>query len=492
MSSPLALSRLAKVCLKVRKEAFVRGAIILLIVSTVIATLGGAAVIVYLFRRRARERFLLWFGLFSILYGFVLAVRNSAFRFSFGQPQGIALSVERLISLSTIVPALLLFEEFYGRGWRSSIRWLLGIYCALAAVAMSDMAYQRHFELILPPGTVLVILVPVVLAVGRLAGYRAPPLPNSRVLFAGLLAFYCAYSVDRLRHTRLGNWHAGIEPYGFLVLVLCLWYVASQRVIADERRLVALSDEMRGATRIQEAILPRTIPSLENVQIAVRYAPMTAVAGDFYDFPTVRPDGIGVLVADVMGHGVPAALVASMVKVAVSLQREHGGEPSSVIAGLNAVLCDEVREQYVTAVYLYLDAVNRIGRYSSAAHPPLLLWRRDKQALESLGETGLLLGVRPDQAYADSEFSFKMGDRLLLCTDGLLEAENGAGEEFGEAALTNFIKEKQDLGAEQFIDLLLEEVLAWARGGIRAQQEDDITILVIDMHGAATLHPLTN
>jgi sigma-B regulation protein RsbU (phosphoserine phosphatase) len=181
-----------------------------------------------------------------------------------------------------------------------------------------------------------------------------------------------------------------------------------------------------------------------------------------------------------------------MVKVAVYSQREHSGEPARVIAGLNTILCNEAREQYVTAVYLYLDAVNKIGRYSSAAHPPPLLWRRDKQALESLGETGLLLGVRPDQAYADSEFSFEMGDRLLLCTDGLLEAENGAGEEFGEAALPTFIKAKQALGAEQFIDLLLEEVLAWARGGARAQQEDDITIMVIDIHDAAPLHTLTN
>ena len=455
-----------------------RDAVTLLIVGAVIATLGVAAATVYVFRRRIRERFLLWFGLFSILYGIVLVVRSSAFRLGFGQPETIGLSVERLISLSTIVPALLLFEEFYGRGWRSSIRWLIGSYCILAAVAMSATVYQSPLDLIPSPGSVLVFMVPLVVAVGRLVGYKPPPLPNSRVLFAGLLAFFCAFSLDRLLHG-FGVRHSEIEPYGFLILIICLGYVAAQRVIADERQLVSLTDEMRAATRIQEAILPRTIPFLENVQIAVRYAPMTAVAGDLYDFPTVLPDCIGVLVADVMGHGVPAALVASMVKVAVSSPCGHDRGPAGVMAGLNTILLNEVQEQFVTAIYLYLDTANRIGRYSAAAHPPPLLWRRGRQTLEELGETGLLLGVRSNEPYAESEFSFEPGDRLLLYTDGLL-AENAAGESFGDTALSTFIEQKQDLGAEQFVDSLLGEVLSWSSDGTKLRQKDDITILVMD------------
>jgi phosphoserine phosphatase RsbU/P len=464
----------------------VRGAITLLIVGTVIATLGSAAVVVYAFRRRVRERFLLWFGLFSILYGIALVVRNSAFRLGFGQPQSVGFSVERLLTLSIIIPGLLLFEEFYGRGWRSSIRWVSGIYCAVVVVAMRGVVHQSPLESIQSPGTTLVIMVPLVLTVGRIAGYRPPPLANSRVLFAGLLAFFCAFSIDRVLHTKFGNWHSGVEPYGFLALVICIWYVTAQRVIADERRLISLSDEMRAATKIQQAILPSTPPSLENVQIAVRYAPMTAVAGDLYDFPAARPNCIAVFVADVMGHGVPAALVASMVKVAVWTQLGNDAEPASIIAGLNGVLCNEAHGQYVTAVYLCLDAVNRIGRYSTAAHPPPLLWQRGKQVLEVLGATGLLLGVRPNEAYADSKFSFDVGDRLLLYTDGLLEAENAAGESFGDAALPTFIKEKQDIGAEQFVDLLLKEVLAWSCDGTQVRQEDDITIVVIDFDRRAT------
>jgi sigma-B regulation protein RsbU (phosphoserine phosphatase) len=119
----------------------VRPAITLLIVSTVIVALGAAAVTVYAIR--------LWFGLFSILYGLVLVVRNSVFRLGFGQPQNIGLDIERLIALSAIVPGLLLFEEFYGRGWRSSLRWLLWSYCVLAVAVMSGFVHRSPLEWIL-------------------------------------------------------------------------------------------------------------------------------------------------------------------------------------------------------------------------------------------------------------------------------------------------------------------------------------------------------
>lgn len=466
-----------------------RAAVTLLIVSAFIATLGGAAVTVYAFRWRRRERFLLWFGLFSILYGIVLIVRNSVFRLGFGQPQGIGLSLERLISLSTIVPGLLLFQEFYGPGWRSSLRWLTGGYCILAGIAISAVRSNSPLELILFPGTALVVMMPLVLTLGYFAGYRPRPIPQRRVLFAGWLGLFCAFSIDRMLHTELGNWHSGVEPYGFLTLVICLSYVTARRVITDEHQLLSLTDEMRASARIQEAILPEKLPSLPNVELAVRYAPMTAIAGDLYDFPTVGPNGVSVLMADVLGHGVPAALIASMVKVAVSTEVKLDSKPSSVIAGLNSILSAEAREQYVTAVYLCIDVVNRVGRYSSAGHPPPLLWRRCKGELEVLGETGLLLGVRPNEAYADSEFCFEIGDRLLLYTDGLTDPEDTAGESFGDAALLAFFREKQDLEAEEFVDLLLKAVLAWSGNGTGSQQKDDITILVIDLHGGANMEP---
>jgi Stage II sporulation protein E (SpoIIE) len=93
-------------------------------------------------------------------------------------------------------------------------------------------------------------------------------------------------------------------------------------------------------------------------------------------------------------------------------------------------------------VYLYLDAVNGTFRYSAGAHPPQLLWRRSRQALEKLEVTGLLLGVRTNEPYAESEFSFEIGDRLLLYTDGPLEAEDARGQSFGDTVPT-FIQENK-------------------------------------------------
>jgi sigma-B regulation protein RsbU (phosphoserine phosphatase) len=462
----------------------VRSTIALLLISNVIATLGVAAVTLYVFRRREREKFLLWFGLFSILYATILIVRNSAFCLGFGQPQAIGLAIEHFISLVTVVPGLLLFEDFYGRGWHASVRWLIGIYCGMAAIAATGIAHHYPIRPILPPGTVLVVMVPVVLAVGYLAGYKPPPLAHRRVLSAGMIAFFCAFSTDRLLHRQVGNWHTGVEPYGFLVLIICLCYVTARRIIADDRRLLSLTGEMRVATKIQKAILPAKTPPLNNADIAVRYAPMADVAGDLYDFVTRQPSSMGFLVADVTGHGVPAALVASMVKVAVGTQCGNDGGPADVIAGLNTVLCREAREQYVTAEYLYLDTAKGVGRHAAGAHPLPLLWRRSTQSLEKIGESGLLLGVRPDESYDESEFYFEAGDRLLLYTDGLVEAENASGESFGDAALHSFISEKQNFGAEEFIEQLLEEVLAWSRGG----QKDDITIVTIDLKGP-TNHP---
>src|SRR5215831_8227418 len=132
---------------------------------------------------------------------------------------------------------------------------------------------------------------------------------------------------------------------------------------------------------------------------SLSYAPLTAVAGDFYDFLSTEPGSLGIVVADVTGHGVPAALVASMIKVAVSTQLSNATAPDRVLAGINTVLCRQAPGQYATAVYCYYEERLHLLRYSAAGHPPPLLWRHGTRQLRRLEEGGLLIGVRPDEVY---------------------------------------------------------------------------------------------
>lgn len=452
-----------------------------LILGSIIAAIGAAALAVQLSRWHSRTRVLLWFGLFAGPYGLRLLTKTSPFQMAFGEWQSFWPFVGRLVDFAAIVPALLLFEDFYGKGWRSSLRWVMWAYVVFATIAFSDIVVRRRPDLIPTAGIGIVFLLPIILLLGRLKGYVPPDLQDHGVLSLGLVVLFLTFAKDRIASTGLFAWRADTEPYGLFVLICCLGYATTRRLLADQRLLISMDEEMRAATRIQNSILPSADPEIPSFQLAARYAPMTAVAGDFYDFQLIRPGCLGVVVADVAGHGVPAALVASMVKVAVSAQTAIATEPGKVIAGLNSTLCHQAHGQYATAVYVVLDQAKQMGCYSAAGHPPMLLWRRADRTLLKLNEGGLLLGVRPSEEYAQTEFSLETGDRLLVYTDGVVEAENARGEAFGQARLDEFMTTHQDLPAEQFVDRLLDEVLGWPQNPSTGEQADDITVVVIDI-----------
>src|SRR5277367_811642 len=121
------------------------------------------------------------------------------------------------------------------------------------------------------------------------------------------------------------------------------------------QKLITIQKELETARQIQLSILPSEIPRIEGLDIAARYIPMAEVAGDFYDFIVVDEKRIGILVADVSGHGMPAALIASMLKIALSAQGAHAADPAQVLAGLNQTLCGKFQHHYVTAAYLFVD-----------------------------------------------------------------------------------------------------------------------------------------
>jgi len=185
---------------------------------------------------------------------------------------------------------------------------------------------------------------------------------------------------------------------------------------------------------------------------------------------------LGVLVADVSGHGVPAALIASMVKVAIAAQKAQADRPAAVLAGMNETLAGRLGGQYVTAAYLFLDREAGLMRYSAAGHPPLLRWRREAPRPSEIEENGLPLGMMDVAEYRQLEQPLADGDRFLLYTDGLVEAANKAGEFFTLERVKEGVAASAGLGTERVADLILQSTRAWA-DGVAA---DDLTVVVID------------
>ena len=250
------------------------------------------------------------------------------------------------------------------------------------------------------------------------------------------------------------------------------------------QQLLTIQKELETARQIQLSILPSEIPKIEGLDIAARYLPMTSVAGDFYDFIVVDEKHIGILVADVSGHGMPAALIASMLKIALSAQTAFVADPAKVLLGLNQALCGKFQHHFVTAAYLYVDMEKKTLTYAGAGHPPLLL-SGGSDGVRSVEENGLFLGKFSFATYSSVEMPFKAGDRALLYTDGVPETANPDGVEFGTDSFKQFLEEERSVSADLFADRLLEELSRWSARTTPEDQDDDITIVAIHVKNDA-------
>ena len=245
-------------------------------------------------------------------------------------------------------------------------------------------------------------------------------------------------------------------------------------------QLLAINNELEMAREIQLAILPSETPKIRGLDIAARYLSMSSVAGDFYDFIVVDEQHVGILIADVSGHGLPAALIASMLQVSLAAQFAHAAEPGRVLAGLNRALCGKFSRHFVTAAYVFVDMEKNSMSYAAAGHPPLLLRHGSTGSASEVSENGLLLGHFPKEIYSSSQIPVERGDKAILYTDGILETNNPSQEMLGMDRFKRFVEDSHDVGAGQFADSLLDELSRWSGHPKGEGQEDDITLLVID------------
>jgi phosphoserine phosphatase RsbU/P len=245
-------------------------------------------------------------------------------------------------------------------------------------------------------------------------------------------------------------------------------------------QLLALNNELEMARQIQLSILPHSIPQLPGLGIAARFLPMTSVAGDFYDFIQIDDKHIGILIADVSGHGLPSALIASMLQVALKGQAHYASEPAKVLKGLNLALCGKFSQNFVTAAYMYMDLENHLLRYAGAGHPPVLQWRNASGKTGEVLENGLVLGMVEEADYQALELALAPRDRYALYTDGVVEAANPARELYGTERLMRFMDSSRALDTDPFADSCLAEIAKWTGQSGEQSQQDDITLLVID------------
>jgi len=246
-----------------------------------------------------------------------------------------------------------------------------------------------------------------------------------------------------------------------------------------ERQLQVIRAELETARQIQLSILPQEIPWFPCLDIAARYIPMSSVAGDFYDFMVLDETRIGILVADVSGHGMPAALIASMLKVAFAAQADCASDPAAVLLGLNRALCGKFQGHYVTAAYALIDTERKSVRYAGAGHPPLLLREEQSARTRCVLENGLFLGYFPGATYSTVEMPFRQGDWLALYTDGIPEMMNPSEEQFGEERLRVFLDEHSGIAAGDFADRLLRQLAQWSERAAGEEPDDDVTLLAV-------------
>ena len=263
-----------------------------------------------------------------------------------------------------------------------------------------------------------------------------------------------------------------------------LMLLASQVAIIIEKVMLheqliekkRLEGQLEVARQVQLELLPAKDPQLAGYDISAYNFPTEEVSGDYYDWVQIYDDQIGLVIADVSGKGVPAALLMAFLRASLRAATHIGYSPHISMAKVNYLLWESIeRNQFVTAFYGILDVTNKTLTYTNAGHnPPVLLKKNGDVSFIDRGS--IPLGMFRDTRYHEYYLTTEPGDVLMLYTDGVTEAQNAQGEEFGRDRLARAVNINRQLGARELIAAVHREVLEWTDGRGAA---DDVTFFVI-------------
>ena len=243
-----------------------------------------------------------------------------------------------------------------------------------------------------------------------------------------------------------------------------------------ERRLHDATErrDLAEALKIQQRLLPQQIPQIDGWEVAASWQPASGVGGDCYDAIRFTPSRLAMSIADVVGKGIPAALLMSNLQAAVRAFAAETVEPQALCGQVNRILCGNIAEgRFISFFYCVLDAAEGTLTYSNAGHYLPALVRADGTVVR-LDRGGPVLGVLAHADYDQADVALAPGDRLVLFTDGLTEARNAADEEFGEQRLLEAAIRHRACSAPALQARLASEVAAFTGGRV----QDDATLIV--------------
>lgn len=451
-----------------------------ILIGATLLVLGCASMVAAVLRPRRGARLLLAFGIAVGLYGARLLAFQPPVQAAIGGSVVRWAYFGAFVTYLINIPLTSFVEQAFGGGWHQSIRWLVWIVSGFAIAAIAYDLVQATPAAANAMNRWLVLLLIVVAFGNVLHGSRSNQprtVLTERIVVIGAVVLALFIVNENIGEPVLPG--TNIESVGMLLFVVCLGYTVVGSVFRAETEFAGVQRELETARRIQLSLLPRRVPGLQGLDVAVRFVPMAAVGGDLYNFVQLGPSSLGILVADVSGHGIPAALVASMVKVAFSAQADRADDPAQVLAGMNQILCRHLEQSFVTAVYAVLDTERQTITIANAGHPPPLLQRGP--AISPVDhDHGMMLGFLSDAVYTSTRVDpFLEGDRLLLYSDGVPEAVNRHGEFFDRERVAQWLAAIRPPSAEQFAEAALGELTHWTGGPF----DDDVTFVIAERTG---------
>jgi sigma-B regulation protein RsbU (phosphoserine phosphatase) len=254
--------------------------------------------------------------------------------------------------------------------------------------------------------------------------------------------------------------------------------VALERARSDRVRQHArrIQEEIALARRIQVSFLPPSDPQFEPYDLAGMISPSSEVGGDYFDFIPITDTDLGVAIGDATGHGVGAALLMANFRACLRIESRNNFAVRTILAKVNNYLYEtNLPESFVTAVYGVLDRLHHVFSYANAGHNPPLLMHRDGR-FELLEVGGLVLGAFPDVEYEETAIHLAPGDLLCLYTDGVTEAYDDRGREFGLERLKRQLREGRNLPAADLVRRINDTVHDYQSAN---SPQDDLTLTVI-------------